>query len=161
MQSYSLLAKAGEVDNDKGSVRSEAILPTEQNHELLWLKLIDQVTEIQTGEIPETNQQAQNQVTVMAPEGSEQCCSFEEELPEGDRMSEGSEPMPDSDIERVGEWVRQARNLTVEFPDIPEWLVTIHMSRLVGKPTMWFPNRSDTNRAAQAQKQARSLKFRI
>ena len=33
------------------------------------------------------------------------------------------------------------------------------MSRLVGKPTMWFPNRSDTNRAVQAQKQARSLKF--
>ena len=35
------------------------------------------------------------------------------------------------------------------------------MSRLVGKPTMWFPNRSDTNRPVQAQKQARSLKFRI
>ena len=35
------------------------------------------------------------------------------------------------------------------------------MSRLVGKPTMWFPNRSDTNQAAQAQKQARSLKFWI
>ena len=26
---------------------------------------------------------------------------------------------------------------------------------------MWFPNRSDTNRAVQAQKIARSLKFRI
>ena len=26
------------------------------------------------------------------------------------------------------------------------------MSRLVGKPTMWFSNRSDTNRAEQAQK---------
>ena len=37
---------------------------------------------------------------------------------------------------------------------------TIHMSHLVGKPT-WFPNRSDTNRAVQAQKRARSLKFRI
>ena len=35
------------------------------------------------------------------------------------------------------------------------------MSRLVGKPTMWFPNRSDTNRAVQAQKTARSMKFRI
>ena len=34
------------------------------------------------------------------------------------------------------------------------------MSRLMGKPTIWFPNRSDTNRPAQAQKQARSLKFR-
>ena len=35
------------------------------------------------------------------------------------------------------------------------------LSRLVGKPTMWFPNRSDTNRPVQAQKRARSLKFRI
>ena len=26
---------------------------------------------------------------------------------------------------------------------------------------MWFPNRSDTNRTVQAQKRARSLKFRI
>ena len=33
------------------------------------------------------------------------------------------------------------------------------LSRLVGKPTMWFLNRSDTNRAVQLQKQARSLKF--
>ena len=36
-----------------------------------------------------------------------------------------------------------------------------HMSYLVGKQTMWFPNRSDTNRPVQAQKRARSLKFRI
>ena len=35
------------------------------------------------------------------------------------------------------------------------------MSRLVGKPTMWFPTRSETNRPVQAQKRARSLKFRI
>ena len=34
------------------------------------------------------------------------------------------------------------------------------MSRIVGKPTMWFPTRSDTNRPVQAQKRARSLKFR-
>ena len=33
------------------------------------------------------------------------------------------------------------------------------MSRLVGKPTMWFSTRSDTNRAVLSQKQARSLKF--
>ena len=26
---------------------------------------------------------------------------------------------------------------------------------------MWFPNRSDTNPAVQAQKRARSLKFRV
>ena len=37
----------------------------------------------------------------------------------------------------------------------------IYLSRLVGKPTMWFPNRSYTNRAVQSQKRARSLKFRI
>ena len=35
------------------------------------------------------------------------------------------------------------------------------MSRLVGKPTMWFPSRSDTNRPVQSQKTARSMKFRI
>ena len=35
------------------------------------------------------------------------------------------------------------------------------MSRLVGKPTMWFPNRSDTNQAVQAQKMARDWKFWI
>ena len=32
-------------------------------------------------------------------------------------------------------------------------------SHLVGKPTMWFPNRSDTNRPVLSQKMARSLKF--
>ena len=37
--------------------------------------------------------------------------------------------------------------------------VKCHMSRLVGKPTMWFPNRSDTNRPVQSQKRARNLKF--
>ena len=36
-----------------------------------------------------------------------------------------------------------------------------YLSRLVGKPTMWFPNRSDINQAAQSQKQARGLKFWI
>ena len=33
------------------------------------------------------------------------------------------------------------------------------MSRLVGKSTMWFPNRSDTNHAVQAQKMDRDWKF--
>ena len=43
-----------------------------------------------------------------------------------------------------------------------EFLAIIrYLSRLVRKPTMWFPNRSDTKRAVQAQKRARSLKFRI
>ena len=32
----------------------------------------------------------------------------------------------------------------------------ISQSRLVGKPTMWFPNRPDTNRPVQAQKRAKS-----
>ena len=36
-----------------------------------------------------------------------------------------------------------------------------NLSCLVGKPTMWFPNRSDTNQPVQAQKRARSLKFPI
>ena len=36
-----------------------------------------------------------------------------------------------------------------------------HMSCLVGKPTMWFPKRSDTNPPVQSQKRARILKFRI
>ena len=36
-----------------------------------------------------------------------------------------------------------------------------NLSRIVGKPTMWFPNRSDTNQAVQSQKQAGILKFRI
>ena len=31
----------------------------------------------------------------------------------------------------------------------------------MGKPTKWFPNRSDTNGPVQAQKRARSLKFGI
>ena len=35
----------------------------------------------------------------------------------------------------------------------------LYRSRLVGKPTMWFPNRSDTNQAVQAQKMARDWKF--
>ena len=31
----------------------------------------------------------------------------------------------------------------------------------MGKPTMWFPTRSDTNRAVQSQKMVRNLKFQI
>ena len=38
---------------------------------------------------------------------------------------------------------------------------SIRMSRFMGKPTLWFPNRSDVNRPVQAQKRARSLEFRI
>ena len=39
-------------------------------------------------------------------------------------------------------------------------LMVREMSRLVEKATLWFPNKSDTNRPVQLQKQARSLKFR-
>ena len=35
------------------------------------------------------------------------------------------------------------------------------MSQLVGKPTMWFPNRSDAYGSVQAQKMARGWKFWI
>ena len=35
----------------------------------------------------------------------------------------------------------------------------VYMNRLMGKPTMWFPNKSNTNRPVQLQKQARSLKL--
>ena len=35
----------------------------------------------------------------------------------------------------------------------------VNLSRLVGKPTMWFSNRSDTNWSVSSQKMARSLKF--
>ena len=34
-----------------------------------------------------------------------------------------------------------------------------HMSGLMGKPTMWFPNRSDINRPVQSQKRARTSKL--
>ena len=36
-----------------------------------------------------------------------------------------------------------------------------NLSRLVGKPTKWFPTRSDTNRPVQSQKRARSLKLEL
>ena len=34
-----------------------------------------------------------------------------------------------------------------------------YLSHVMRKPTIWFPNRSDTNRAAQAQKMTRCLKL--
>ena len=35
------------------------------------------------------------------------------------------------------------------------------LSRVMRKPTFWFPTWSDTNQAVQLQKMARGLKFRI
>ena len=43
---------------------------------------------------------------------------------------------------------------------LPQCIGNNHLSHLVDNPTMWFTNRSDTNRPVQLQKQARSLKFR-
>ena len=37
----------------------------------------------------------------------------------------------------------------------------LYMSRVMRKPTFWFPTWSDTNQAVQLQKMARDLKFRI
>ena len=37
--------------------------------------------------------------------------------------------------------------------------VFLYLSCLMGKPTMWFLNRSDTNQAVQAQKNARDWKY--
>ena len=51
--------------------------------------------------------------------------------------------------------------MLVELVAQPHCLYLQHMSHLVGKPTMWFSSRSDTNRPVQAQKRARSLKFQI
>ena len=43
-----------------------------------------------------------------------------------------------------------------------QYFTSLHyLSRLVGKPTIWFPNGSDSNQAVQSQKQARRLKFQI
>ena len=36
-----------------------------------------------------------------------------------------------------------------------------HLSRIMRKPTFWFPTWSETNQAVQLQKMARGLKFRI
>ena len=56
-------------------------------------------------------------------------------------------------------WFSQRQRLIIctNHPDVMKY----HLSRLVEKPTMWFPKRSDTNRPVQGQKQARSLKFHI
>ena len=39
--------------------------------------------------------------------------------------------------------------------------ITRHLSRVMRKPTFWFPTWSDTNQAVQLQKMARGLKFWI
>ena len=56
-------------------------------------------------------------------------------------------------IEQFQQIIESERNLIV--------INEVHLSHLLGKPTMWFPNRSDTNLPVQVQKRARSLKFLI
>ena len=61
-------------------------------------------------------------------------------------------------------WLEEAPDNRLHSPAVISDKVTLYrqyMSRLVGKPTMWFPNRFHTNRPVQAQKRARRLKFRI
>ena len=41
------------------------------------------------------------------------------------------------------------------------YIKTIDMSRVMRKPSFWFPTWSDTNQAVQLQKMARDLKFQI
>ena len=53
------------------------------------------------------------------------------------------------------------RNKDRKLMNATFYLSLLHLSRLVGKLTMWFFNRFDTNRPAQSQKRARRLKFRI
>ena len=61
-------------------------------------------------------------------------------------------------ISRMSLNFNQIRPLTAELSAL-ECLKNQYLSRLVGKPTMWVSNRSDTNQSVQAQKRARSLKF--
>ena len=56
----------------------------------------------------------------------------------------------------------RATMLVHVFHNVCEALDIIQtLSRLVGKPTMWFLNRSDINRPVQSQKMARGWKFWI
>ena len=66
--------------------------------------------------------------------------------------------------------VEQGKHVSALLDKLPKFYTELYtvlnsckpgvlLSHLVGKPTMCFPNRSDTNRPVQLQKQARSLKF--
>ena len=53
---------------------------------------------------------------------------------------------------------KKERNVPIDaLPSVME--KEQQLSRLVGKPTMWFLTKSDTNQAVQAQKMARDWKF--
>ena len=68
---------------------------------------------------------------------------------------------PEDRFSRVAAQLVLGSNYDTISNEIDQIMSRLHLSRLVGNPTMWFPNRSDTNRPVQAQKRARSLKFRI
>ena len=51
--------------------------------------------------------------------------------------------------------------LTKDYGVNCEWASKVHMSRVMRKPTYWFPTWSDTNQAVQSQKMARGMKFRF
>ena len=72
---------------------------------------------------------------------------------------------PEDRVSRVAALFIPGMNTGMMIVDVKNWYkfrkFCEEMSHLVGKPTMWFLNRSDTNRTVQAQKRARSLKFRI
>ena len=52
------------------------------------------------------------------------------------------------EIDEAMKKVREAQSLITAAADSGMFIA--YMSHLVGKPTMWFPNRSDTNRTVQA-----------
>ena len=57
--------------------------------------------------------------------------------------------------------VRLRETGSYRFQDIYQCDAKLKLSRFVGKPTMWFPARSDTNWPVHSQKRARILKHRI
>ena len=57
------------------------------------------------------------------------------------------------------EFYNRADALIGIYPEVSR--SKIKMSRIMRKPTFWFPTWSDTNQAVQLQKMARGLKFRI
>ena len=55
-------------------------------------------------------------------------------------------------------YILQKKTIKTKFSISPSF---VHLSDVMRKPTMWFLNRLDTNRAVQVQKMARDWKFWI
>ena len=69
-----------------------------------------------------------------------------------------------SDIRTIGPVVGFLTHRLILFAPfmlvhIEVYIKSIYLSRVMRKPAMWFPNRSDTNRAVQAQQMARGRIF--